>query len=36
MNYGVVGSENTFSKNRPTLDKDGNLEKVKDWDGKYR
>ena len=36
MNYGVVGSENTFSKNRPTLDKDGNLAKVKDWDGKYR
>jgi len=36
MNYGVVGSENTFSKNRPTLDKEGNLEKVKDWDGKYR
>ena len=36
MNYGVMGKENTFSKNRPALDKEGNLEKVKEWDGKYR
>ena len=33
---GLSSKENTFSKNRPTLDKEGNLEKVKEWDGKYR
>ena len=36
MDYGVVGSENTFSKNRPKLGKDGKLEAVKEWDGIYR
>ena len=35
MNYGVVGSENTFSKNRPKLDKDGKLQQVEEWDGTY-
>ena len=25
MNYGVVGEENTFTKNRPQLDENGNL-----------
>ena len=36
MDYGVVGSENTFTKNRPKLGKDGKLEAVKEWDGIYR
>ena len=36
MDYGVVGSENTFTKNRPKLGKDGKLEPVKEWDGIYR
>ena len=36
MDYGVVGSENTFTKNRPNLGKDGKLEPVKEWDGIYR
>ena len=36
MDYGVVGSENTFSKNRPKLNKDGKLEPVDEWDGIYR
>ena len=36
MDYGVVGSENTFTKNRPKLDKDGKLEPVEEWDGIYR
>ncbi len=36
MDYGVVGSENTFSKNRPKLGKDGKLEPVEEWDGIYR
>ena len=36
MDYGVVGSENTFSKNRPKLGKDGKLEAVEEWDGIYR
>ncbi len=36
MDYGVVGKENIFSKNRPKLGKDGKLESVKKWDGVYR
>ncbi len=36
MNYGVVGEENTFTKNRPQLDEKGNLLEVKKWDGVYR
>jgi flavin reductase (DIM6/NTAB) family NADH-FMN oxidoreductase RutF len=36
MDYGVVGEENIFSKNRPKLGKDGKLESVKKWDGVYR
>ena len=36
MNYGVVGEENTFTKNRPELDENGNLKEVKEWDGVYR
>ena len=36
MNYGVVGEENTFAKNRPQLDEKGNLLEVKEWDGVYR
>ena len=36
MNYGVVGEENTFTKNRPQLDENGNLLEVKEWDGVYR
>lgn len=36
MDYGVVGSENTFSKNRPKLGKDGKLQPVAEWDGIYR
>ncbi len=36
MNYGVVGSENTFSKNRPKLGEDGKLQPVEEWDGVYR
>ena len=36
MNYGVVGEENTFTKNRPQLDKNGNLLEVNEWDGVYR
>ena len=36
MNYGVVGEENTFAKNRPQLDENGNLKEVKEWDGIYR
>ena len=36
MDYGVVGSENTFTKNTPKLGKDGKLEAVKEWDGIYR
>ena len=36
MNYGVVGEENTFTKNRPQLDENGKLKEVKEWDGIYR
>ncbi|MDA1239080.1 MAG: flavin reductase family protein, partial [Proteobacteria bacterium] len=36
MDYGVVGKENTFSKNRPALDQNGKLQDVQEWDGKYR
>ena len=36
MDYGVVGLENTFSKNRPQLGEDGKLQSVKEWDGVYR
>ena len=36
MNYGVVGSENTFTKNRPKLGLDGKLQPVEEWDGIYR
>ena len=36
MNYGIVGEENTFTKNRPELDDKGNLKEVKEWDGVYR
>ena len=36
MNYGVVGKENTFTKNRPELDENGNLKEVEEWDGIYR
>ena len=36
MDYGVVGSENTFTKNRPRLGKDGKLQPVEEWDGIYR
>ncbi len=36
MDYGVVGSENLFTKNRPELDDKGNLKPTKIWDGKYR
>ena len=36
MNYGVVGKENTFTKNRPKLDENGNLKEVEEWDGIYR
>ena len=36
MDYGVVGSENTFSKNRPKLGKNGKLQPVDEWDGVYR
>ena len=36
MDYGVVGKENIFSKNRPKLNKEGQLESVKEWDGIYR
>ena len=32
----VVGEENTFTKNRPQLDENGNLLEVKEWDGVYR
>ena len=36
MDYGVVGSENTFTRNRPRLGKDGKLQPVEEWDGVYR
>ena len=36
MDYGVVGEEKIFTKNRPKLGKDGKLESVKKWDGVYR
>ena len=36
MDYGVVGKENIFSKNRPKLNKEGQLESVEEWDGIYR
>ena len=36
MDYGVVGTENTFTKNRPKLGKDGKLQPVEEWDGVYR
>mgnify|MGYP003326285627 CR=1 FL=1 len=36
MDYGVVGSENTFTKNRPKLGKDGKLQPIEEWDGVYR
>jgi len=36
MDYGVVGKENTFSKNRPALDENGKLQDVQEWVGKYR
>ena len=34
--YGIINSKNTFTKNRPTLSKDGEVEPVKDWDGVYK
>ena len=36
MDYGVVGEENIFSKNRPKINSEGKLEKVDNWDGVYR
>jgi len=36
MDYGIINSKNTFTKNRPTLNKDGEVEPVKDWDGVYK
>mgnify|MGYP001170653333 FL=1 len=36
MDYGIINSKNTFTKNRPTLSKDGEVEPVKDWDGVYK
>ena len=36
MDYGVVGEENIFSKNRPKINSDGKLEQVDRWDGAYR
>ena len=35
MDYGIINSKNTFTKNRPKLSKDGKVEPVKDWDGAY-
>jgi flavin reductase (DIM6/NTAB) family NADH-FMN oxidoreductase RutF len=36
MDYGIINSKNTFTKNRPKLSKDGKVEPVKDWDGAYK
>ena len=36
MDYGVVGEENIFSKNRPKINSEGKLEQVDNWDGVYR
>ena len=36
MDYGVVGQENIFSKNRPKLDSEGKLKEIDKWDGVYR
>ncbi len=36
MDYGVVGEENIFSKNRPKINSEGQLEQVDNWDGVYR
>ena len=36
MDYGVVGKENLFTKNRPVLDENGMLKEIKSWDGKYK
>ena len=36
MDYGVVGQENIFSKNRPKVNSEGQLEQVDKWDGVYR
>ena len=36
MDYGVIGEENIFSKNRPKVNSEGKLEQVDNWDGVYR
>ncbi|PPR76147.1 MAG: hypothetical protein CFH01_01972 [Alphaproteobacteria bacterium MarineAlpha2_Bin1] len=36
MDYGVIGKNNIFSKNRPKVNKQGDLKAVDDWDGIYR
>ena len=36
MDYGVINSENIFSKNRPELDDEGKVKASLEWDGLYK
>ena len=36
MDYGIINSENIFSKNRPELDEEGKVKDTLEWDGLYK
>jgi len=36
MDYGIINSKNSFTKNRPKINEEGNVQAVKEWDGTYK
>ena len=36
MDYGIINSKNSFTKNRPQINEEGKVQAVKEWDGSYK
>ncbi len=36
MDYGIINSKNSFTKNRPQINEEGKVQAVKEWDGTYK
>ena len=36
MDYGIINSKNSFTKNRPQINEEGEVQAVKEWDGTYK
>ena len=36
MDYGIINSKNSFTKNRPQINEEGKVQAIKEWDGTYK